>query len=72
MSEKRLKALKEAIEILRSAEWDAIELLGKENSAENRKQFNDISNTLKTLRGILHDEQSKVIRVLKRLHILPG
>ena len=72
MSEKRLKALKEAIEVLRDAEWDTVERLSHENSADNRKQFKDINDTLKALRMALREEESKVVRILKRLHILPG
>jgi len=72
MSEKRLRALKNAIEILKQAEWDAIERLGRENSADNRKDFKEMHDTLKTLRSALHDQESKVFRVLKWLHILPG
>ncbi|HVW58181.1 MAG TPA: hypothetical protein VHC00_21105 [Rhizobiaceae bacterium] len=72
MSERRLKAFREAIAALRQAEREAVETLSRDNNAENRKNFEEIHSTLKTLRSALREEESKFIRLLKRLSILPG
>lgn len=72
MSERRIKAFREAIATLRLAEREAVETLSRDNSAENRKHFEDLHGTLKTLRSAFREDESKVIRVLKRLSILPG
>jgi hypothetical protein len=72
MAEKHLRSLKKAIEILRNEEREAIERLSKENSADNRALFREIHDTLKTLRSTVREEESKLVRLLKWIGILPG
>lgn len=72
MSDLHIKVLRDAVANLRKAELEAIRKLSEDNSAANRAEFREMHDTLSTLRSSLHEHESKFLKLLKWLHILPG
>lgn len=72
MAGEHIKAIKKAIDSLRGAERDAVQKLAAENNPNTRAEFREIHDTLKTMRTTLNAENSLIVRLLKRIGLLPG
>ena len=72
MAGEHIKAIKEAIDSLRRAEYDALQKLTADNNPNTRAQFREIHDTLKTMRTALNAETSLIKRLLKLIGLFPG
>ena len=66
-----LQLLTEAMDRLRAAEADVLARIAKDAKAEDREEYRDIRDTLETIDGEIHRHKSRLVKLLKALHIIP-
>ena len=66
-----VQTLSKAIEKLHELETEVLARIAKSATPDDREEYRDIRDTLKVMEAQIHRQGSRVMKLLKFLHLIP-